>query len=91
MTTGAALKFLLYLSITADYDYNLRSASASKNVDTLGILSTQNNMELIVVESSSGRLKEHTSNTIDDSLDAAAQGASERFQRAKVEAEDNHL
>ncbi|KAG1623741.1 hypothetical protein G6F45_010687 [Rhizopus arrhizus] len=51
-----------------DYDYDLRGAPPSKNIDALGILSTQNNMELIVVESSSGRLKEHTSHTIEDSL-----------------------
>ncbi|EIE76823.1 hypothetical protein RO3G_01527 [Rhizopus delemar RA 99-880] len=35
-----------------DYDYDLRGAPPSKNIDALGILSTQNNMELIVVESS---------------------------------------
>ncbi|KAI7895280.1 uncharacterized protein EV154DRAFT_559695 [Mucor mucedo] len=31
-------------------------------------MSAQNNMELIVIESSSGRLKEHTTHTIEDSL-----------------------
>lgn len=31
---------------------DLRGVPASENVDALGILSTQNNMELIVVESS---------------------------------------
>ncbi|KAI8880266.1 hypothetical protein K501DRAFT_302375 [Backusella circina FSU 941] len=36
----------------ADYDYDLRGAPASKNIDALGILSTQSNMELVVVESS---------------------------------------
>ncbi|GAA5816039.1 hypothetical protein MFLAVUS_009561 [Mucor flavus] len=51
-----------------DYDYDLCGVPPSKNIDALGILSTQNNMELIVVESSSGRLKEHTTHTIEDSL-----------------------
>ncbi|KAI8332976.1 hypothetical protein BD560DRAFT_494035 [Blakeslea trispora] len=42
----------------AAYDYDFRGAPASKNFDALGILSTQNKMD--------GRLKEHTSHTIED-------------------------
>ncbi|KAI7850563.1 hypothetical protein BDC45DRAFT_446841, partial [Circinella umbellata] len=44
-----------------DYD-------AAKNIDALGLLKTQSNMELVIVEASSGILKEHTTHTIEDSL-----------------------
>ncbi|KAI8970145.1 hypothetical protein BDF20DRAFT_889586 [Mycotypha africana] len=51
-----------------DYDYDLRAAPFNKLIDALGILKTQNNMELIIVEASSGAIKENTSHTIEDSL-----------------------
>ncbi|KAG1136842.1 hypothetical protein G6F37_011750 [Rhizopus arrhizus] len=35
-----------------DYDYDLRSAPFNKLIDALGVLKTQNNMELIIVEAS---------------------------------------
>ncbi|KAI9366573.1 hypothetical protein BD770DRAFT_405844 [Pilaira anomala] len=50
----------------ANYDYDLPEALPCKNIDALRILSTQNNMELIVIESSSGKLKEHTTHTIEN-------------------------
>ncbi|KAG1554738.1 hypothetical protein G6F49_007756 [Rhizopus delemar] len=46
------------------YDYDYRSASSNK----LGILKTQNNMELIIAEVSSGTMKENTTYTIEDAL-----------------------
>ncbi|KAI8992196.1 hypothetical protein BDF20DRAFT_811162 [Mycotypha africana] len=48
-------------------DYDLRSAP-SKYIDALGTLTTQNNMELIIVEASSGQLKENTTHSIEDTL-----------------------
>jgi hypothetical protein len=35
-----------------DYDYDLRSAPFNKLIDALGVLRTQNNMELKIVEAS---------------------------------------
>ncbi|KAG1043128.1 hypothetical protein G6F43_011734 [Rhizopus delemar] len=47
------------------YDYDYRSASSNK----LGILKTQNNMELIIAEvSRHGTMKENTTYTIEDAL-----------------------
>ncbi|KAG0938528.1 hypothetical protein G6F30_007717 [Rhizopus arrhizus] len=51
-----------------DYDYDLCSAPFNKLIDALGALKTQNNMELIIVEASSGAIKENTAHTIEDSL-----------------------
>ncbi|KAI9328818.1 hypothetical protein BD770DRAFT_477964 [Pilaira anomala] len=50
------------------YDYDLRAAPFNKLIDALGIMKTQNNMELIIVEASSGAIKEDTTHTIEDSL-----------------------
>ncbi|KAI7896644.1 uncharacterized protein EV154DRAFT_558258 [Mucor mucedo] len=50
------------------YDYDLRAAPSNKFIDALGIMKTQNNMELIIVEASSGAIKEDTTHTIEDSL-----------------------
>ncbi|KAI7850565.1 hypothetical protein BDC45DRAFT_546567 [Circinella umbellata] len=49
-------------------NYDGRSIQAAKNIDALGLLKTQSNMELVIVEASSGILKEHTTHTIEDSL-----------------------
>ncbi|KAF1796090.1 hypothetical protein FB192DRAFT_1425403 [Mucor lusitanicus] len=48
-------------------DYDLRAAP-SKYIDALGTLTTHNNMELIIVEASSGQLKENTAHSIEDTL-----------------------
>ncbi|CAO0793652.1 unnamed protein product [Mucor circinelloides] len=48
-------------------DYDLRSVT-SKYIDALGTLTTLNNMELIIVEASSGQLKENTTHSIEDTL-----------------------
>ncbi|KAG1453231.1 hypothetical protein G6F46_011567 [Rhizopus delemar] len=50
-----------------DCDYDLRSAPG-KYIDALGTLTTHNNMELIIVEASSGQLKENTIHSIEDTL-----------------------
>ncbi|KAG0176617.1 hypothetical protein DFQ29_005883 [Apophysomyces sp. BC1021] len=53
-----------YLELTkCDY-----SQSTTKYVDALGCLRTSNNMEIIIVEASSGKLKERTVHTIEDCL-----------------------
>jgi hypothetical protein len=36
----------------SEYDYDLRGAPSSKYIDALGTFTTQNNMELVIVESS---------------------------------------
>ncbi|KAI9354169.1 hypothetical protein BD770DRAFT_325080 [Pilaira anomala] len=51
-----------------DCDYDLRSAPPSKCIDALGTLTTHNNMELIIVEASSGQLKENATHSIEDTL-----------------------
>ncbi|KAG1582668.1 hypothetical protein G6F48_009009 [Rhizopus delemar] len=65
------LHHLVYLLEEIPYD-QFNATLWIKNVDNLDRRSCTfldiNNMELIVVESSSGRLKEHTSHTIEDSL-----------------------
>ncbi|KAK4515823.1 uncharacterized protein ATC70_010780 [Mucor velutinosus] len=48
-------------------DYDLRSTTC-KYIDALGSLTTLNNMELIIVEASSGQLKENTVHSIEDTL-----------------------
>ncbi|KAG1138244.1 hypothetical protein G6F37_000027 [Rhizopus arrhizus] len=50
-----------------DCDYDLRS-TPGKYIDALGTLTTHNNMELIIVEASSGQLKENTIHSIEDTL-----------------------
>ncbi|KAI7853074.1 hypothetical protein BDC45DRAFT_175528 [Circinella umbellata] len=55
----------LYLN-TGDYDG--RATDTAKNIDALGYLKTQNNIELVVVESSSGMIKENTTHTIEDTI-----------------------
>ncbi|CAO3672392.1 unnamed protein product [Rhizopus stolonifer] len=75
----------------SEYDYDLRSAPSSKFTDALGTLTTQNNMELVIVEASSGRLREHTTHTIEDSLKilecgvAALKKESIHFKNASLE------
>lgn len=51
-----------------DYNYDLRSAPPYKLMDALGVLRTQNNMELLIVEASSGTVKELVTHSIEDSL-----------------------
>lgn len=49
-------------------DYDLRSAPPAKLIDALGTLITQNNMELVIVEVSSGISKENATHSIEDTL-----------------------
>ncbi|KAI9015249.1 hypothetical protein CLU79DRAFT_765801 [Phycomyces nitens] len=49
-------------------DYDCRSVPPNKYINALGTFKALNNMELIIVEASSGVLKEHTTHTIEDSL-----------------------
>ncbi|ORE07010.1 hypothetical protein BCV72DRAFT_335513 [Rhizopus microsporus var. microsporus] len=51
-----------------EYDDDLRGAPPSKCIGPLGTLTTQNNMEPAIIESSSGHLKEHVTHSIEDSL-----------------------
>ncbi|CAO3690740.1 unnamed protein product [Rhizopus stolonifer] len=50
-----------------DSDYDLRSVPDKYN-DDLGAITTNNNMELIIVEASSGQLKKNTTHSIEDTL-----------------------
>ncbi|KAI7884728.1 uncharacterized protein EV154DRAFT_427889, partial [Mucor mucedo] len=50
-----------------DSDYDLRSIPG-KYIDAPGTLTTHNNMELIIVEASSGQFKENVAHSIEDTL-----------------------
>ncbi|KAG0778951.1 hypothetical protein G6F22_010924 [Rhizopus arrhizus] len=55
----------LYLK---DGNYDGRSTPPAKYIDALGILKTHNNMEMVVVESASGMVEEHTTHSLEDSV-----------------------
>ncbi|KAL9542023.1 hypothetical protein MBANPS3_008822 [Mucor bainieri] len=49
-------------------NYDGRSTLPAKYIDALGILKTHNSMEMVVVESSSGMMEEHTTHSLEDSV-----------------------
>lgn len=49
-------------------DYDFRPVPPTKLIDALGMLTTQNNMEIVIIEVSSGAIKENTTHSIEDSL-----------------------
>ncbi|KAG0748168.1 hypothetical protein G6F62_008153 [Rhizopus arrhizus] len=63
----------------SESDYNQRPG---KYVDALGFLKTSNNMEIVIVEASSGQLKERTVHTIEDYLKLLVCGASSQKKEA---------
>ncbi|KAG1153747.1 hypothetical protein G6F37_010078 [Rhizopus arrhizus] len=63
----------------SESDYNQRPG---KYVDALGFLKTSNNMEIVIVEVSSGQLKECTVHTIEDCLKLLVCGVSSQNKEA---------
>ncbi|KAG2235005.1 hypothetical protein BDF21DRAFT_467948 [Thamnidium elegans] len=66
------------------YDYNLRCAPATELIDTIGVLTTHNNMKWIIVASSSRITKENTSHSIEDTLNIFECGVSSPRKEASI-------
>ncbi|KAI8888951.1 hypothetical protein K501DRAFT_267461 [Backusella circina FSU 941] len=74
-----------------DFDYDLHSAPRAKLIDVLGTLTTQNNMDLIIVEFSSGISEENTNHYIEYTLNtlecavASHRKEAAHYQQASLE------